>query len=167
MSEWDGIRGVDGWRKKLHALAEEAKALALVDDLEKRFALCDRLNAFIVNSRPNDKTIQALDAIAADTATSLMQATVDERLQGLAERGAELALLTKQLEGHAAAADASAQALRLECARKTVDAVTETVSSLKELKRLLGSGDDAELARGVEQAINTLQRIRNAIERST
>ncbi|HSO07699.1 MAG TPA: hypothetical protein VLW45_10680 [Pelomicrobium sp.] len=166
MSEWDGIRGVDAWRRKLQTLTEEAKALALDDDLEKRFALVDRLNAFILHSRPNNQSIQALDAIAADTATSLMQATVAERLQALAERGAELALLTKELEGHAAAAAASAQSIRLERARKAVDSMTETVSSLKELKRLLGSSDDAELARGVEQAINTLQRIRNAIERT-
>lgn len=167
MSEWDGIRGVDGWRQKLQALAGEAKTLALSDDLEKRFALCDRLNAFIAHSRPNSKAIQALDEIAADLATSLMQATVEERLQALAERGAELALLTKELEGRAAAAAASAQSIRLERARKAVDSVTETVNSLKELRRLLGSGDDAELARGVEQAINTLQRVRNAIERSS
>lgn len=167
MSEWDGIRGVDGWRQKLHALADEARALALTDDLEKRFALCDRLNAFIARSRPNNKSIQALDEIAADLATSLMQATVEERLQALAERGAELALLTKELEGRAAAAAASAQSIRLERARKAVDSLTETVNSLKELRRLLGSGDDAELAKGVEQAINTLQRVRNAIERSS
>lgn len=164
MSEWDEIRGLEGWKKKLDELLAEAAEACKCEDVEPRFKLCRRLNEFVSQSSPNDEQIRALDRIAAAVASDLMRLTIEERLKALVERSTELARLTKDFQAQADAASAEAGAIRLEKARKVAYALTDTVSAIKEFGNALEE-KDAELAARLERAMKSIQDLRSLIER--
>jgi hypothetical protein len=164
MSEWDGIADVAGWRDKLAQLLEEAKRAAQSQDREARLGVADRLNEFILNSRPQTPEIQRMDDLAAGSAVALMQKTIDEQLAALTARSAELAKLTKEMTSQAQTAEASAESIRLSRMRAVVSTLTHSVEALNELRAALG-GDDADaLGASMEDLLGRIQDLRNAIE---
>lgn len=164
MSEWNGIEGVAAWRDKLQSMLEEANRAAKGAADEPRFKLSRRLTEYIEHSRPQSDDMNRLDTIAGDTAIALMQITVDQRLASLTERGVELARFTKELDGRASAALASAEAIRLTRAKGAVEALTRSVSALNELRSALDGALERDLADQVEALIASIQDVRSAIE---
>ena len=162
MSEFDGIKGVDGWRRKLDALLREAEQAAR--DEERRFAIAARLREFVSNSGPQVPDIARLDDIAAGTVRALMSQTIDERLAELADRSIELARLSKAIEGVAAGAGASADSIRLVRTRAVVDSLTRSVEAVTALRAIIDSGADADLVGQVEAGLAALQELRGAVE---
>ncbi len=165
MSEWDGIEGVAAWRSKLQQMLEEANRAARGTADEPRFKLSQRFTEFIANSRPQTDDMNRLDAIAGDTAVALMQITIEQRLAALTERGVELARLTKEIEGRADAAAASADAIRLVRAREAVDALTRSVGALNDLRAALDSVREGDLTDSVDALIEAIQDVRASLER--
>lgn len=164
MSEWDSIADVAGWRDKLAQLLEEAKRAAQSQDREARLGVADRLNEFILNSRPQTPEIQRMDDLAAGSAVALMQKTIDEQLAALTARSAELAKLTKEMNSQAQTAEASAESIRLTRMRVVVSTLTRSVEALNEFRAALG-GDDADaLGASIEDLLGRIQDLRNAIE---
>lgn len=164
MNEWDGIEGFEAWRSKLQSLLQEANRLARGNDDEARFKMARRLTEFVENSRPQNDDMNRLDQIAGDTAVSLMQITIEQRLASLTERAVELARLTKEIDARAGAALASAEAIRLTRARSAVDALTRSVNALVDLRAALDNVSETDLADSVEGLIALIQEVRSAIE---
>lgn len=165
MSEWDNIEGFQQWSDKLGELLGEAREAARNPDSDARFAMSDRLTEFILNSRPNDQAIKALDNLAARTSQDLMLGTIDERLREIVGRTAEWLQITKQFSDQAAAAGEKAAAIRLEKAHRVAQSLTESVHLLQDLRSSLSDADDPEFARHVSKAVETLQKLRALIER--
>ena len=165
MSEWDNISGFQQWSDKLGELLDAAREAAHNPDSNARFAVSDRLTEFILNSRPNDQAIKALDNLAARTSQDLMLGTIDERLREIIGRTAEWHQITKQFSDQAAAAGAQAASVRLEKAHRVALSLTESVHLLQDLRSSLSDTDDPEFARNVGKAVETLQKLRVQIER--
>lgn len=165
MSEWDNIEGFQQWSEKLGELLGEAREAARNSDSAARFAVSDRLTEFILNSRPNNEAIKALDEIAARASQDLMLGLLDERLMEIVGRTAEWLQITKQFSEQAAAAGAQAASIRLEKAHRVAISLTESVHRLQDLRSSLVDADDPEFARSVTKAVETLQKLRAQIER--
>lgn len=162
MSEFDGIEGVDGWRRKLEALLREAEQAAR--DEERRFEIAARLREFVRNSGPQVPDVAHLDDIAAGTVRALMNQTIDERLAELADRSVELARLSKAIETTAAGAGVAADSIRLARTRAVVDSLTRSVEAVTALRAIIDSGADADLVAQVEAGLTALQELRGAVE---
>lgn len=165
MSEWDNIEGFQQWSDKLGELLGEARVAARNPDSDARFAVSDRLTEFILNSRPNNEAIKALDDIAARTSQNLMLGILDERLMEIIGRTAEWLQIAKQFSEQAASAGAQAAVIRLEKAHQVALSLTESVHRLQELRSSLSDADDPEFVKSVSKAVETLQKLRAQIER--
>lgn len=164
MSEWDNIEGLDGWSAKLEELLEEAEQAAQRPDLESRLVLNHRFTEFIVKSTPNTPEIVALDAIAEQTRAGLMRSTIEERLEAISARTAELARLTKKFRAQAEVAQASAASIRLERARRVVDSLTESIRALKDFRGMLEAGTEDDLTKSIERVVSSIQKLRSEVE---
>lgn len=162
MSEFDAIKGVDGWRRKLEELLREAEQAA--QDEERRFAVADRLEAFVRNSGPQSEAIDRLDDVAVGTVRALMMQTINERIAELANRSVELARVTKTIQGTAASAGAAAESIRLTRTRAVVDSLTRSVEAVTALRAIIDSGAEADLVAQVEAGLAALQELRGAVE---
>jgi hypothetical protein len=162
MSEFDAIKSVDGWRRKLEELLREAEQAA--QDEERRFAVADRLEAFVRNSGPQSEAIDRLDDVAVGTVRALMMQTINERIAELASRSVELARVTKTIQGTAATAGAAADSIRLTRTRAVVDSLTRSVEAVTALRAIIDSGADADLVAQVEAGLAALQELRGAVE---
>jgi len=165
MSEFDGIEDFDGWNAKLGELLGAAATAAEQNSLGPRLAVSERLTQFVISSMPSTPEILALDQIANNARSSLLRATIEERLTELAQRQGELAALTKKMSVVTAVANQSAASLRLEKANQVVKSLTESVKSLKDLKTTLKGDDDQQLASSLEKLIVSIQKTRSDIER--
>lgn len=162
---WDEIEGHKQWKAKLDELLKDAEGAAREADDGKRLAASRRLTDFIMHSRPNDKAIKAMDEIAKRTAQDLLLQTVQERVREIAGRTAELRQLAKDFQDLADAASASASRIRLDKAHRVTQTLTDSVHLLKDFRASLNTGGDAELIRGVEKAMDTIQKLRSLVER--
>ncbi len=165
MSEWDNIEGLQQWTDKLGELLDAAKAAASSPDIEMRLAVSDRLAGFIVNSRPNDAAIKALDGLAARASQDLMLATLDERFKEIAGRTAEWHLIARLFREQAESAGMRAAEIRLEKTRRAAQSLTESVHHLQDLRSSLSDTEDPEFARNLAKAVEMLQKLRSQIER--
>lgn len=165
MSEWDNIEGLQQWSDKLGELLEAAREAAHSPDIETRLAASDRLAGFIVNSRPNDAAIKALDGLAARASQDLMLASIEERLKEIAGRTAEWHQLAKQFREQAETAGMRAAEIRLEKTRKVALSLTESVNLLQDLRSSLSGTEDPEFVRNLARAVETLKKLRSRIER--
>jgi hypothetical protein len=177
-SEFDKIKNLAGWRAKLDELLKAAREVAQDDDLDKRLAVADRLTRFIVNNPPAlpDDPATAeyddMDRVAKDAHDALLLATIQERVAGIMSKTAELASLRKKIEGRTAANREAAASIRLEKARRVVEATTGAVSAMKDLKKEIeqgiGSGvEDADLAalgKQLDTLIERIQTLRSNVE---
>ena len=165
MSEWDNIEGLQQWTDKLGELLDAAKEAVRNPDIETRLAVSDRLAEFIVNSRPNDAVIKALDELAAKASQDLMLATIEERLREIAGRTAEWHQIAKQFREQAEKAGMRAAEIRLEKAHRVAQSLTESVHLLQDLRGSLSNTEEPELAKNLVKAVETLQKLRSQIER--
>ncbi|MCU0969143.1 MAG: hypothetical protein MUF03_10050 [Rubrivivax sp.] len=165
MSEFDGIADVEGWRRKLRALLDEAAQAARDDAAAPRFAVAERLLDFTEHSFPNGEEVRALDAIARQAARALLERTIDERLRAIVERNAELSALGKGFETAAAEAAAAASRLRLERVGDALQSLGGSLATLRALAGSLQTGRDDTVIDAVERAIAASRTLRDLLER--
>jgi hypothetical protein len=94
-----------------------------------------------------------------------MRQTREERLAALTARTTELAKLAKAIEGHADAASASADSIRLTRVREVVTTLTKSVDALSQFRGALDANDPAGLATSVDDLLDRIQELRSVIER--
>lgn len=164
---WDQIRGFDGWQRKLQELLDAATQVAATDDLSKRLGVHRRLSEFIANSPDTDEGVGDLDIIARSAMRQLLLATVAERLGGISDRTADLALLTKQFSRAASDARAAAGSIRLERAKRVVDGSTQLIADLSALRESVGQleNDPDKVAERIERVISAVQTLRTEVEK--
>lgn len=165
MSEFDDIHDHEGWRRKLKSLLDDAEQAARASEVQLRFQVAERLTQFMERSFPNDDVVRALDDIASKAAVGLLERTIDERLQSIVARNAELTALAKSFEAAASEAVETAAQLRLERAGKALDALNNSIAALKELDAGLKQGSDDPLIAEIGLAVDAVKRLRELIER--
>jgi hypothetical protein len=162
MSEWDNINDVKGWSSKLGELLTEAKKAALQDELEPRLIVNERLMQFIENSWPNTPEIEVLDEIANQTASALLNQTIEERLQSITMRTGEYQKLSKNINALTEENSAKADSIRLKAIIGFIDSLTNTVEVAKSLQKSLKTdGADAELSNEITEMIVAVEKIRS------
>lgn len=164
MTEFTGIEGIPGWRKKLKELLKDAEKAAESDNSNERRRQARRLAQFVTNSRPNTGEIAVMDEIAMKTARDLSKQNMDERVASIVARTAEYAKLEKDLNAQADANNETAKALRLEVAHKTVGALTETMTLLKELRTSLKGEGETTLLKRLDKLSGDLKDFRDKLE---
>ncbi len=164
---WDQIRGLDGWQRKLQELLDAATQVAANDDLSQRLGVHRRLSDFIANSPDTIDGVGDLDIIARSAMRQLLLATVSERLGGISDRTADLALLTKQFSRAAADARTAASSIRLERAKRVVDGSTQLIADLSALRESVGQLEDDpdKVAERIERVISAVQTLRTEVEK--
>jgi len=185
-TEFDDIEDLAGWRAKLDELLEAARAAAAKDDLLARLKVSDRLTKFIVKNPPAvpgdpaTREFSEMDRIAREASDGLLLATIQERVAAIVSRTSELAALRKTIDNQVGLNAASADSIRLTKVKKVIDATTQAVSALRELKKDLEqavetagdavAGEDnatfTDLAKKIEGLIARIQSVRNQVETS-
>src|SRR5688572_26855979 len=128
------------WRDKLSELLESARAVAQSTSLTERLALADELQAFIIDNppalpeQPETLEFEEMDRIARKAHDGLLLDAIGERVAIIMGQTAELAGLTKKIQGQALANEKAAKSLRFEKAQKVASSATATVIAIKELK---------------------------------
>jgi hypothetical protein len=181
-SEFDNIADLAGWRKKLDELLTAARTAAAQDDIDVRLEVSDRLTKFIVKNPPSipgdpaSSEYDAMDRIAREASDGLLLATIQQRVAAIVSRTTELAAIRKKIDSRTAANRDEAASIRLEKARRVVDATTEAVAAMTDLKKELedavkdsgnagGSGTDfSELAKKIDGLISRIQSVRSEVE---
>jgi len=167
MADWNTISGFDAWRAELQFLVAEARALAEDATLEERVALTDRLNEFVVRSRPDNHEIQRLDMLAFDLVQAILQPEAERRIGDIAARDIQLAQLSKQLNVESERAAEKAASIRMERATELVESLTESVQKARALVEKLDTAADeaqAELRKRVDGLVKRIQSVRSEIE---
>lgn len=167
MSEFDGIDGFDGWSAKLSELLQASQEAAQADEWPPRLVAANRLTEFMARSHPNTPDILGLDEIANQAAAGLLRQTIEERLQAIAGRQADLVRLTKKIAATAEAAQEAAASIRLERAQKAIGALTDSILQLRGFREVLQGGAESQMVAAVEKLIASMQRVRKDIENSS
>ena len=163
------------WRDTLADLLEEARAEAQNDSLDARLAVADSLHDFIMNNppslpdQPETAEFDEMDAIARKAHDGLLLDGISGRVAAIMSQTAELAALTKKVQGQTAANQQAAKSIQLEKAQKVIASVTDTVNALKDLKTQIENQpltDDglAALAKKLGKVMETLQDLRTEVE---
>ena len=140
-TEFDKINDLAGWRAKLDELLDNARRVAINDDLDPRLSVADRLTEFIIKSpaasRDNPASLEydEMDRTAKAAHDNLLLATAQQRVAALMVHSAEIALIRKNVENRAQANLQAAAALRLEKARKVADSTTAYIATIMDLKK--------------------------------
>ncbi|MEO7411906.1 MAG: hypothetical protein ABIZ81_00995 [Opitutaceae bacterium] len=163
------------WRDKLGSLLEAAREVAQTTSLGERLALADKLQAFIIDNpasvadQPETAEFEEMDKIARAAHDGLLLDAINERVAIIMGQTAELAGLTKKIQGQTALNETAARALRFEKAQKVVSSTTATVIAIQELreqveKQTIADADLVELGKKLSKALETLQDLRAAVE---
>lgn len=164
MSEWSNIKDVQGWTDKLGELLTAAKAAAQQKELAPRLEVNERLMQFVENSWPNTAEIMALDEIATQTASALLNQTIEERLQAITERTGEYQKLGKQFATLAEESEARASSIRLQAITSFIDSSTKVVDAAKALqKSLKDDAADNKLGEKIAETIAAVEALRSSV----
>lgn len=107
----------------------------------------------------------SLDKAALDTVNDIVARSVDEALDAIASRTADLQRLDKDLRAVATGAQHNASAIRLEAVTKVIEASTRSIEALNSLEKSIK--DDAgagELAKKLRDLAKKIQALRNELE---
>lgn len=161
--DWDSLKDFKDWSGALRGLLDEAREALKADDIGRRVAAQEQLNAFIDHS-PN-AVAGKLDEIAGQAIDDLFAGTLQEALASIGKRTAELARYTKEVGAAAADAHRDAASIRLDTARGAVDAITEAIQAMSALRTSLGTdASDEALMKEIDRAIAAVQKLRNMAE---
>ncbi len=163
------------WRDNLADLLEQARDVAQDTGLDQRLAVADSLQEFIMNNpqslpdQPETAEFDEMDTIARAAHDGLLLDAITSRVAAIMAQTAELAGLTKKVQGQIAADQQAAKSIQLEKAQKVVSSVTDTVDALKDLKAQLENQPLTEeglddLAKKLGKAVQVLQDLRDAVE---
>jgi len=110
---------------------------------------------------------QSLDKIAADTVQDLIGASVEVALGSLGERSATLQRLTKDIKAVSAGARKDAASIRMEAVSKVLDASTDTIRALGDLREAVKNDASAkDLIKKLEDLVKKTQALRDELERT-
>lgn len=137
---------------KLKALLDDAQNAAGQEDDDLRRRVSEQLKQFMIDSTPNNARIVALDDIAVEAAKALLIRNIDDRLVSIRTINIDLAKTTKQFSAAAAHASATANGLRLERLKQTIETLNDGVASIRQLKDALNTGTDPQLLDSLTKA---------------
>lgn len=107
----------------------------------------------------------SLDKVALDTVNDVVAKSIDEALDAIAGRTADLQRLDKDLRAVAAGTQQDATAIRLEAVTKVIEASTKSIEALSSLEKSVKDDASAgELAKKVRELIKKIQALRNELE---
>ncbi len=178
-TEFDKIKNLAGWRAKLDELLAAARATAKIEDLDLRLEIADRLTEFIIHNppvlanNPSTAEYEEMDRVAKEAHDGLLLASIQERVATIMSKTAEMAALRKKIEVQTAADRKAAASIRLEKARRVIDATTEAVAAMNDLKKEIDGtsksevqgGDMTALGKKLETLIANFQGLRGEVER--
>jgi hypothetical protein len=157
--DWDEFEATADWIKVLNDLRG---LIETADSAEKRGKLADKLDEFADHSSSEDLgTITKLDTSARKAARALRIAEITERIQTLAAASADYQTAVKEFSAVTAGLKKEASLLRAERFTKSVTALTETISSLKNLSQVI-EGENA-----ITEAVKSAQKLRAILEKPT
>jgi len=166
MSEWSNIKDVAGWTEKLGELLIAARAAARQKELAPRLEVNERLMQYVENSGPNTPEITALDEIATQTASALLNQTIEERLQSITRRTGQYQKLGKQFTALAEESEARASSIRLQAITNFIDSSTRVVDAAKALqKSLKDDAADKKLGERIAETITAIEALRSSVGR--
>ena len=172
-SEFDGITGSVDWRAKLEELLGEARRAAVEDDVQARVKVSTRLSEFVIRNPPSSATTSdgadyaAMDRIASEAAEAVLLAVVEDRVRRIVGRTTELAVLRKRVDAQTATNASTASTLRLDKAKRVVEATTDVVSVMLDLKNELVDSEDVDdtvIAKKIDALVSRIQKLRSEIE---
>ncbi len=160
-SEIDPAR-IEDWAVALGKLLTDASECLRNNDSVLRSECLQNLQAFIrINA------FQTLDDVAADTVRDLLGASIDAALASIAQRTTTLQRLTKDIQKISAGARKDASSIRLEAVTRVLDASTESIRALNDLRDTLkGEANATELIGKIEDFVKKTQALRNELERA-
>lgn len=162
--DWDGLETTADWVKTLNDLRG---LIDTADDKDKRDKLATQLDEFANHSVSDDLfAIIKLDASARKTARALRNSIITESIQELAEASAEYQAAVKEFTAATAGMKKEASLLRAEKFTAAVTALTETISSLKDVSQVISDGNDAKLTDAINEAVKSAQKLRGILEKS-
>lgn len=168
MSEFDNIQGVEGWHAKLRELLSDAREAAESDELAPRLEINELLMLFIEHSSPNSPEINALDDIANEVASALLNQVIDDRLKLISEGTGKYLQLAKSFQSQAEANEEKAASIRLEGVIGLIDSATKTIEKAKEVRAsLTGGDDDKKLGKRIQESIDAVEGLRRAVAKLT
>ncbi len=158
--DWNQLKTYADWAGKLAALLAEAHDAIAAGDVNKKLEAQRALNEFIDNCAAPVKGAQ-LDDIASRAIGNIFEATLDQAMQELGNRTAELTSLTKEVGAISDHATATASAMRLEKVRAVVDATAQAVDTVNSLKQQLGANqpDAQKVTASIASLLEILQTI--------
>src|ERR1044071_9329147 len=147
----------DDCSTQLQTLLAQAHDAVVAGDLQKKVSAQKALLDFI-NHCASPMSNQ-LDEIATEAINNIFETTLEKALAELGSRTAELANLTKSINSVSDAANRDASLIRLDLARKVVDASVEAVDALNSLRQSLDSGqpNEKQLADSITALVSTIQ----------
>jgi len=156
---------VENWRTKLSALLDQGKTAAASGDSAAVRRVSKALTQFVIDSPGAlGEGILALDEIAQGAVSDFLIEDINRQVDAIAARTAELARLTKQMEAQAAQTAEEANSIRLQRAHAVVETLTKSVGALVDLRVALKEGDDAQLAKRIEEALGIITSVRDAVD---
>lgn len=162
-TQWEELITYDDWAAELGTLLKKARAALEKKDVAARNTVKRELIDYIDES-PN-WLIRNLDDVAHEAIKDLGKADINEALTSIENRTVELIRLTKSLKSISEDNQEAASTLRLEKGKRVVDASTQLVGTIKELRDQLDSaGKDKKLKTLASGAIKAVQDLRAALE---
>ena len=160
---WKNLSGLTDWLPELQQLLADARAAAQQQALKPRLDAAAYLTGFIQESSPQTPDMDRLDDLAAQAATDLMMATIDERLAAIVSRSAQYAKLEKDLTSAAERGEAAADAIRLKGIQGVIETTTQAVNAAKALASTLDESDPDEkkIAALIDKAVDAIEKLRS------
>jgi hypothetical protein len=153
---------IEQWAAPLGALLQDSSTALRDGDTASRTAVVRALNEFM-----DRNTFQTLDQIASDAVQSILGASIDEALKSIGERSTDLQKLTKDFRKISGEARADAASIRMEAVTRVLDASTNAIRALGELRDAVKDDASArELVKKLEDLVNKTQAVRNELEKS-
>jgi hypothetical protein len=162
--DWDDLETTADWMKLLNDLR------GLIDsasDSAKRGKLADALDEFAeLSPASNDPAaILKADASARSAARALRNWDSAERIAILAAASADYQSAVKEFASASAGLKKEAAFLRAEKVTASIGALTETISSLKNLSQVIDDKNDAKLVTAVDEAVKSAKKLRDILEK--
>jgi len=162
-TQWEALTTYDDWAATLGTLLKKASTALEKKDTTARYAVKRELIDYIDES-PN-WLIRNLDDVAHEAIKDLGKADINEALTSIENRRVDLIRLTKSIKSVSEENQDAASALRLEKGKRVVDASTQLVETIRELRDQLDSmGNDKKLETLASEAIKAAQVLRAALE---
>lgn len=162
-TQWEELTTYDDWAAALSMLLKKARTALEKKDPAARSAVKRELIDYIDES-PN-WLIRNLDDVAHAAIKDLGKADINEALTSIENRTVDLIRLTKSLKSISEDNQDAAGMLRLEKGRRVVNASTQLVGTIRELRDQLDStGKDKKLETLASGAIKAVQDLRTALE---